>query len=79
MSVQRSNSSARPASRLVVPRRAFTLNQRTQPPSHFLLLFETANASQIAYRSSVKQTDGDTVSLLIRNKLVEAKAVFHGK
>ena len=79
MSVQRLDSSARPARRPVVPRRVFTPTQRTPPPSHFLLLFENTNSYQIVARSSLKQTDGDTVSLLVRNKLVEAKAVFHGQ
>ena len=79
MSSQRLDISARPARRPVVPRRVFTPTQRTPPPSHFLLLFENTNSYQIVARSSVKHTDGDTVSLLIRNKLVEARAVFHGK
>ncbi|CAF4176527.1 unnamed protein product [Rotaria sp. Silwood2] len=64
--------------RQVVPRHVFTPTQRTPPPSHYLLVFEDTNSYQIAARSSIKQITGDVVSIMIRNKLVKAKAVCHG-
>ncbi|CAF4859185.1 unnamed protein product [Rotaria sp. Silwood1] len=64
--------------RQVIPRHVFTPTQRTPPPSHYLLVFEDTNSYQIAARSSIKQITGDVVSIMIRNKLVKAKAVCHG-
>ncbi len=67
-----------PTRRQVIPRRVFTPTQRTPPPSHYLLVFEDTNSYQIAARSSLKQIDGDVVFIMIRSKLVKAKALYYG-
>ena len=66
------------ARRQVFARQVFTPTQRTPPPSHYLLVFEDTNSYQIVARSSLKQINGDDVSIMIRNKLVKAKSVYYG-
>ncbi|CAF5198684.1 unnamed protein product, partial [Rotaria magnacalcarata] len=50
----------------------------TPPSTHYLLLFEETNSYQIVARSSLKNINDDVTFILIRNKLLQAKIVFHG-
>ncbi|CAF1206912.1 unnamed protein product [Rotaria magnacalcarata] len=64
--------------RQTFPRRVFTPTQHTPPSTHYLLLFEETNSYQIVARSSLKNINDDVTFILIRNKLLQAKIVFHG-
>ncbi|CAF3765592.1 unnamed protein product [Rotaria socialis] len=63
--------------RQTFPRRVFTPTQHTPPSTHYLLLFEETNSYQIVTRSSLKNINDDVTFILIRNKLLQAKIVFH--
>ncbi|CAF1174122.1 unnamed protein product [Rotaria magnacalcarata] len=58
-------------------RRVFTPKQHTPPSTHCLPLFEETNSYQIVARSSLKNINDDVTFILIRNKLLPAKIVFH--
>ncbi|CAF3393347.1 unnamed protein product [Rotaria socialis] len=66
------------SSRQTFPRRVFTSTQHTPPSTHYLLLFEETNSCQIVALSSLKNINDDVAFILIRNKLLQAKIVFHG-
>ncbi|CAF1542897.1 unnamed protein product [Rotaria magnacalcarata] len=59
-------------------RRVFTPTQHTPSSTHYLLLFEQTNSYQILARSSLKSINDDVTFILIHNKLLQAKIVFHG-
>ncbi|CAF3310468.1 unnamed protein product [Rotaria socialis] len=63
--------------RQTFPSRVFTPTQHTPPSTHYLLLFEETNSYQIVARSSHKNINDDVAFILIRNKLLQAKIVFH--
>ena len=64
--------------RQTFPCRVFTPTQHTPPSTHYLLLFEETNSYQIVAQSSLKNINDDVTFILIRNKLLQAKIVFHG-
>ncbi|CAF4699802.1 unnamed protein product [Rotaria socialis] len=64
--------------RQTFPSRVFTPTQHTPPSTHYLLLFEETNSYQIFARSSLKNINDDVTFILIRNKLLQFKIVFHG-
>ncbi|CAF3459404.1 unnamed protein product [Rotaria socialis] len=63
--------------RQTFPRRVFTPTQHTPSLTHYLLLCEETNSYQIVARSSLKNINDDVTFILIHNKILQAKIVFH--